>query len=558
MQLSIDEVAPNRSAALTGWRSKLSGRTLQRVWWPMCWTIIAVWALGYLSWPFSSDQGVLSWVGSIIADGGLPYRDAWEIRGPFPFLIYAVISKLFGTAEWPLRVVDLAIVGGGVWCASRIARQFGGTLAARCAAALYVLWYASLDHHNTAQSDGWNGAMMAATTLAMMANGGRPTKRHAFIAGLLIGFSILSKPTYAVYFLLPGIVGLAQVRSRGARWLIGFWGVGVLAVALAIASILLWLYQGGALGDFIDIHLKWLFAHYTNVESSWLNRAQMTLRYLTADTFATAIAPALLGLYAVWRKERAYAVVLAAWVLCAIVGVMAQGAFFAYQWHPLYPGLAVLAGVGISFIFSAARESTTMIVGSAVAAAAFLAAMLRPLVHVYRSVALSLGLMSQERFDVVEFGPYGRTGPFAQLSSYLRAHTTPREHVLVWGLAPGVYYEAGRNASTRFGYVTPLITPENDTFRERYRQDFVRQVSSAPPAYVAALSPAVCAKASAQEERRLIGAVEERLVCIDESPELSRLVREHYVPDSSFGAIAVYRRRATLEQSAGQVRIPNE
>jgi len=522
---------------------------------------MAVWAIGYLTWPFSSDQGVLSWVGSIIADGGLPYRDAWEIRGPFPFLIYAAISKVSATAEWPLRVVDLAIVGGGVWCASRIARQFGGTLAARCAAALYVLWYASLDHHNTAQSDGWNAAMMAAATLAMLANNGLPTKRHAFVAGLLIGFSILSKPTYAAYLLLPGIIGLAQFRPRGARWLAEFWGTGAVAVLLAMGSILLWLYQGGALGAFVDIHFKWLFAHYTNVESSWLNRVQMTARYLTADTFATALAPALLGLYAVWSKNRAHSVLLAAWVVCALVGVMAQGAFFAYQWHPLYPALAVLAGVGISFVFSSARarESTTMIVGGAVAAAAFIAALLRPLVHVYRSAGLALGLMSQERYDVVEFGPYGRTGPFAQLSSYLREHTTPRERVLVWGLLPGVYYEAGRDAPTRFGYVTPLITEENDSFRQRYRQDFVRQVSVSPPSYVAALSPEVCAKARGREERRLLGPVEERLVCIDEAPELERLVSARYVAAASFGAIAVYRRRDHgIQQSAGQLSRPIE
>ncbi|HUQ84648.1 MAG TPA: glycosyltransferase family 39 protein [Gemmatimonadaceae bacterium] len=531
-----------------------------RAWWIGIAAVGALWAVGYVTWPFSSDQGVLSWVGSIIADGGLPYRDAWEIRGPFPFLIYAAISRLFGSAEWPLRVVDLMIVGGGVWCAHRIAHRLGGTVAARCAAALYVLWYASLGHHDTAQSDGWNAAMMAAVMVAMLANDGRPAKRHALIAGVLIGLSILSKPTYAVYLVLPAIVGLGQVRERGGRWLAEFWAVGAAALLAAMGSIVLWLYQGGALGAFFDIHLKWLFAHYTNVESSWMNRAQMTARYLTADTFATAIAPALLGLYAVWARHRLQAALLAAWVVCAIVGVMAQGAFFAYQWHPLYPGLAVLAGVGIGFVFSAARsrDSVTLVIGTAVAGAAFVAALLRPLVHVYRAVALALGLMSQERFDAVEFGPYGRTGPFAQLSSYLRAHTSPRDRVLVWGLAPGVYYEADRTASTRFGYVTPLITEENDSFRQRYRRDFVRQVSAAPPVYVAALSPAVCAKARGLEERRLIGPVEERLVCIDESPDLARLVREHYVPDSSFGAIAVYRRRDRLQQSAGQLPAPNE
>lgn len=542
------------------WLSEISAERVSRLWWTACATIVAIWAIGYLTWPFSSDQGVLSWVGSIIADGGLPYRDAWEIRGPFPFLIYAIISKVFGTAEWPLRFVDLMIVGGGIWCAYRIADRLGGTLAARCAAALYILWYASLDHHNTAQSDGWNAAMMAFVMLSMLANDGRPTKRHALIAGLLIGFSIMSKPTYAAYLALPGIIGLTQVRERGARWLAEFWGVGVVAVAAAVGSILFWLYQGGALADFYDIHLKWLFAHYTNVDASWMNRLQTTARYLTADTFATAIAPMLLGIYAVGTKHRGTAVLLATWIFCALLGVMAQGAFFPYQWHPLYPALAVPAGIGIGFVFSAARmrDSTSRIVGTAVAAAAFVAALLRPVVHVYRSVFLAFGVMSQERFDVVEFGPYGRTGPFAQLSSYLRDHTSERDQVLVWGLLPGVYYEAGRTAASRFGYVTPLVTEEDDSFRRRYRAEFTRRIGTTPPTFVAALSPEVCEKARGREERRLVGPVEERMVCVDESPELARLVSEQYAPDASFGAITVYRRRGELQQSAGELPKPNE
>jgi hypothetical protein len=168
-QVAFDDRAPFRPVVL---RVRQTARVLERFAWPACCLLMAGWAVAYLGWPFSSDQGVLSWVGRTIADGGMPYRDAWEIRGPAPFLVYAVLARLFDAAQWPLRVLDLSILATGAWCVASIAAAFGGRLAGRVAAALYVLWFASLGHHDTAQSDGWNAAMMAGVALCMLANRG--------------------------------------------------------------------------------------------------------------------------------------------------------------------------------------------------------------------------------------------------------------------------------------------------------------------------------------------------------------------------------------------------
>ena len=546
-----DDRADSTVASLVRWV-----RTpLYEPWWLACWVLIGAWAIGYLAWPFSYDQGVLSWVGRTIADGGFPYRDAWEIRGPFPFLVYAAIAKDFGSAQWPLRAVDLLILSCGVWCAARIARPLGGSLAAKCAAALYVLWYASLGHHDTAQSDGWNAVMITGVMVALLARNGLPTARHAAVAGVLIGLSMLSKPTYAIYLILPGLLGLAQLRARGVAWLVRFWGAGVVGLVVAIGSILLWLCAGNALGDFVDIHLRWLLAHYTDVGSGWMSRAQRAASYLTADAFATATAPAVLGACIVWRRARTTALLIIAWAAAAVVGVMAQGNFFAYHWHPLYPSFAVLAGVGIASLFAMARESRSRVAALpalAFAAVTFFAASLLPAAHVYRFALLGVGRISREQFDTAEFGPYGLTGPFAHLARYFRTHTTPQQSVLVWGLAPGVYYDAGRSAASRFGYVTPLVGEREDAFLRRYQRDFLHRVSARPPAYVATLAPSVCANARRLNERKSYGPVSEMMLCAEEFPAFARLLREQYVGDSSIGVIAVYR----LQPSANRPTPP--
>jgi hypothetical protein len=489
---------------------------------------------------------VLSWVGRIIAEGGMPYRDAWEIRGPAPYLVYAGIARLFGAAQWPLRVVDLAILAGGAWCVASIAATFGGRLAGRIAGTLYVLWFASFGHHDTAQSDGWNAAMMAAVALCMLAHQGLPRARHAAIAGALIGLSVVSKPPYAAFLLLPAIIGVAQVSRRGVRWLLGFWGAGLLALVASAGAVLLWLYRGGAMDAFIDIHIRWLLARYTDVESSWLNRVQTTGVFITANIVATALAPAIVGVVAVWRRDRWYATMLVAWVGGALLTVMAQGNFYPYHWHPLYPALATLAGIGIGFIFYSARQPndvTFRIVGKAVATATLAAAALRPFVHVYRATFLLVGILSRERYDAIEFGPYGKTGLFTHLADYFRAHTSPDETVLVWGSAPNVYYTSERRAPTRFGYTAPLVNPQDDEFRRRYRAEFLAGLHAKPPAYIATLSPTVCAYARDVDQRRIIGRAEERMRCVDELPGLAAFIADRYAVDSTMGPIVLYRKR---------------
>lgn len=527
-------------------RVRRGAQVLERFAWPACCLLMASWAIAYLGWPFSSDQGILSWVGRTIVEGGMPYRDAWEIRGPAPYLAYAAIARLFGAAQWPLRALDLSILAAGAWCVARIAATFGGRLAGRIAVVLYVLWFASLGHHDTAQSDGWNAAMMAGVALCMLANRGSPRARHAAIAGVLIGLSIVSKPPYGAFVLLPAIVGVAQVSRRGVPWLLGFWAAGAAAVVASAGAVLLWLYRGGAMDAFIDIHIKWLLARYTDVESSWLNRIQTTGVFLTANIVATAIAPAIIGFVAVWRRDRTYAAILLAWIGCALLTVMAQGNFYPYHWHPLYPALATPAAIGIAFIFHAPRQpndATPHVVGRAVAAAALGAAAILPLVHVYRAVFLLVGILSRERYDAIEFGPYGKTGYFTHLSDYFRTHTSPDETVLVWGSAPNVYYTAERHEPTRFGYTAPLVNPQDDEFRRRYRQEFLAAINAKPPAYIATLSPEVCAFARNVDQRRLIGRAEERMRCVDELPGFPAFVAERYAPDTTMGPIAVYRRR---------------
>ena len=73
------------------------------------WVIVAVpvtaWFLVTLSWPMGGDHGILASVGHVIRLGGMPYKDAWEVKGPTAFLPYAFIELVVGPTMWGIRVL---------------------------------------------------------------------------------------------------------------------------------------------------------------------------------------------------------------------------------------------------------------------------------------------------------------------------------------------------------------------------------------------------------------------------------------------------------------------
>ena len=57
--------------------------------------------------PFGGDQGLNLLIGQVIADGGAPYRDVWDLKHPGIFFFFAAGGRLFGFDEFGLHVFEL-------------------------------------------------------------------------------------------------------------------------------------------------------------------------------------------------------------------------------------------------------------------------------------------------------------------------------------------------------------------------------------------------------------------------------------------------------------------
>ncbi|MDP9349243.1 MAG: hypothetical protein M3P24_08905, partial [Gemmatimonadota bacterium] len=81
----------------------------------------------------------------VILAGGLPYRDAWEVKGPLAYYLVALGNLAFGRNYWGIRLFDLLIIGVGTLPMYRFLRHFIPASFSLAGVGLFLLWYAALD-----------------------------------------------------------------------------------------------------------------------------------------------------------------------------------------------------------------------------------------------------------------------------------------------------------------------------------------------------------------------------------------------------------------------------
>src|SRR5579884_291949 len=66
-----------------------------------------VYGLPTLAYGFGRDQGLFYYLGREWLAGRIPYRDAFDVKPPGIYLVYAVAIRLFGPHLWSVRLLEL-------------------------------------------------------------------------------------------------------------------------------------------------------------------------------------------------------------------------------------------------------------------------------------------------------------------------------------------------------------------------------------------------------------------------------------------------------------------
>lgn len=194
-----------------------------------------------LAEPFTGDQALNLLMGKVIADGGVPYVDLWDLKHPGVFFFFAAGGALFGFDEvgihlfelfWMLSLAVVVRLLAGQYLRSRVA-------AALSPALVVGAYYAGATSIHMTQTEVLVGlpllASLATVVLALRPASRRP-RLWLFASGLTAGIVLVFKAPYAI---LPCLFWLlAFVEWRRERRVLTLPGV-LSAVVPLLAGLLL-------------------------------------------------------------------------------------------------------------------------------------------------------------------------------------------------------------------------------------------------------------------------------------------------------------------------------
>jgi len=491
-----------------GSRMRLGGRWIKLI----SLVILILAALPTLLYPLTRDQGAYAYIADLMMQGGVPYRDAWDLKPPAVYFVYWLAFALFGRSEFAVRLLDVLYTLLSAASVYLLAREvFQNRRIASLSAWLYAFCYYLLVHfYAAANPESFMVPFLAASVYGMVRGVRSRNNLPLLLSGVASGFAFWFKPT-------AGVVVLAALAWTGLemwreRWSTGkvLRGLAVLFLGglLGLLPIGLYLYghglgellelwhvygtgaylgaRGLALGDgplaMLDVIMRYLRDWQLLV---WLSLASVCRVLLRRQDNRGSPVPPLPNR---WQGDaslrRGEAVVV--FLLSSIAVVLFQGKLFEYHWIPALAPAAILSAVSLIWLRQEWRDTDTRSIFAVVVIAGLLLwTGYDHLARYRRMVAYLSGRMSVEQyyaqFDIGQ--DFSRTGSL-RAATYLREHTRADETALLWGAEPLVSFLAQRRSPTKYIFSYMLVDQSGDPLLEARRQEFLNEVLGAPPVYI--------------------------------------------------------------------------
>lgn len=466
-------------------------RTFRPPWRWLPFLLILVLGLPTLLYPYGRDQAMFAYVGSVWRHGGLPYRDAWDVKLPGVYAIYALV----GGVEWGPRLLDLlasAVTAGALLRIGRIHssshdRQMSdrGLLAA-VLAVVYTL--GAFDFWNLAQTE----TLIAPLSAMAVALG---LSRRPIAAGLCAGCAAVIKTT-AVVSVVPVLLCCWLVAEedgdRSAPSLVLLTAAGWLIPAFVI--VIYFGTRGGLpyLGELIATQRE-----YAGGDPRLSGHSPFDLIFqLGLAGYLPLVLLSVVGIVgSLVRQLRSGTprtltlewVVLAWWGI-ALAQVAVQRRFYLYHWAVLTPPAAWFAAEWLVLLWSRRSRHTVSRLILVSGCAAMLGLALAPRWPSWCwATAVVTGKMSVGEYRARHTGVFGYDVRFArQAAEHIRRGSGPSDPVLVLGFEPEVYLYANRYAPTRQVSEAPIFgeTSIREARRKAWFSEMLADLERNPPLYL--------------------------------------------------------------------------
>jgi hypothetical protein len=452
---------------------------------PLEWgTLTAVYVLlrtNIVGIPLERDEGLFGYIGQIILDGGLPYRDVIDHKPPVVHYLYALAGWLLPSTATAIHFFAHVYTFGTLLACCCLAKALTGSRSAGLWTALSFAVVSSLPSLHGFAASTEMFLLLPATLGLWCAVVAARNRRFRLLAlsGAMGSLAFLTKQTgglfalfTAIYVVVSACRGSWSSRRKlyamvtwGGVWMLGFLG--------PIAFIAAYFGLRGGLSDLIYWVVTYNLEYTMQGAAATSAKLAIFLKTTAVDALPLSVAAVGTAIFLLARRFPLglFLVGFLGFSLLAIV----PGAAYPHYLAQLAPAIALAAGIGISrlcawFPWRAWRRDVQIGIGALV---------------VFFPVATCSKYYLTGTANELSHDFYGGN-PFPEakgIADFVAARTTKEEHVFVLGSEAEILFHARRHSPTRFALKYPL-TVRWSKHRHEYQRSVIATLAAAPPRYI--------------------------------------------------------------------------
>lgn len=408
-----------------------------------------------LDLPFDRDEGTYAYIGwTMLKKGVVPYRDIFDHKTPLTYLVYGVISSLFGYSFFPVRVFSLIYFLASLFVLFRLSERYFGKKTAFITGLLFSFYGNSF----LLKSQGMNTEhlltlpLLVSFWLFLEALRKNDPRRALFLSGLLAGIAILFKQVVLTTIGAFLVIILFMANKKYSRKTI-FNRLALFLLGVILPTIPFVIYFGlhsalsDALFSTIIFNLRYVWEGFKAQSIGVKTKTPGFLGYfkwlfLFPKTLPLFVLIGLISLKKLFVAKRTLFIPVFLFVASVWLGVKLGGSREAPHYYvPLISALAFAS----AYIFSD-----------------WIAQGKNVLVAI--TVFLLIGIVVWSNFRLwsggsykIQFAQFGTQADWfhdaPKVASYLRENTAQEEEIYVWANEPEIYFYAQRKSASPFLYL---------------------------------------------------------------------------------------------------------
>lgn len=404
---------------------------------------------------FSVDEAVSAVAADAILDGGLPYRDAIDHRGPLTYYAYAGIFSAAGRNNmFAVHFVYIGIILLSTYLVFGIGTQLHSRLLGSWAAVMFAFWgWLNPFHEMWAAHTEWLLVLASLLGIQVLlkiehSKDGFRKKMGFLVAGLLMGIGILSKQTAVFDIAGVGLFILVisiKYRKKFFSILSHLILMGLSAlIPLGITCLYFW--KNGAWADFSfyvwEYNTQWYVPAVPPIIRI-INAIKLVGGFFINKPLLIGC---LIGAVFYWRMskedDRLNQTFLfgTIWSLAALTGALLGGRAFLHYLIPVLAPMSLLSAIPLTLLSSGTSNPQWLQLSWKYLV---IAGLVIPIsIHTWNN-----RLLLADDLSITEFEAF---------SAYIQQESRESDRIFVWGFAPELYVLSDRKPASRYSFCNML------------------------------------------------------------------------------------------------------